>query len=140
TRAIRQDAGRVEALGGRVYRHKLVVYVIGGVVAGMAGALSAQTAKVASLSMLDFQQSAAVLIMVVLGGTRRLEGALVGAVGFMVIQHLAANVNPQHWLLAIGVLLIATMVFLPGGLVQLGDHVAARWRRRRGSAGGAHGA
>jgi branched-chain amino acid transport system permease protein len=134
-RAIRQDAGRVAALGGRVYRHKLAVYTIGGVAAGLAGALSAQTTKVASLSMLDFQQSAAVLIMVVLGGTARLEGAIFGTLVFMVIQHFAANVNPQHWLLAIGCMLVFTMLVLPGGLVQLVDRFSD-WRKRTQREGG----
>jgi branched-chain amino acid transport system permease protein len=105
------------------------------VAAGLAGALSAQTTKVASLSMLDFQQSAAVLIMVVLGGTARLEGAIFGTLVFMVIQHFAANVNPQHWLLAIGCMLVFTMLVLPGGLVQLVDRFSD-WRKRTQREGG----
>lgn len=123
TRAIRLDAGRVEALGGRVYPHLVMAYAIGGFVAGIAGALTVQTTKVASLSMLDFQVSASVLIMVVLGGTNRLAGALIGTVVYMTIHHVAANLSPHHWLLVIGILLVATMVALPGGLIQLVDVV-----------------
>ena len=119
TRAIRLDAGRVEALGGRVFVHLLAVYAVGGFVAGLAGAIMTQTTKVASLSMLDFHLSASVLIMVVLGGTSRLSGALLGTVVYMSIHHLASNLSPHHWLLAIGIMLIATMMYLPGGLVQL---------------------
>ncbi len=132
-RAIRLDAGRVEALGGRVYRHLLAVYAVGGFAAGLAGALTAQTAKVASLSMLDFQLSAGVLIMVVLGGTSRLAGAIIGTIAYMVIHHVASNLSPHHWLLVIGILLICTMVFLPGGLIQLYDMArdrVAAWRGR----------
>lgn len=124
-RAIRLDAGRVEALGGRVYQHLLMVYVIGGFVAGLAGAITAQTAKVASLSMLDFQLSAGVLVMVVLGGSSRLAGALIGTVAYMLIHHLASNLSPHHWLLVIGALLVGTMVFLPGGLIELADRAKA---------------
>jgi len=120
-RAIRLDAGRVEALGGRVYQHLLMIYVVGGFVAGLAGAITAQTAKVASLSMLDFHLSAGVLVIVVLGGSGRLAGALVGTVAYMLIHHLASSLSPHHWLLVIGTLLIATMVFLPGGLIELAD-------------------
>ncbi|MDP3252435.1 MAG: branched-chain amino acid ABC transporter permease [Hydrogenophaga sp.] len=128
-RAIRQDAGRVEALGGRVYRHLLLVYSVGGFVAGLAGAITAQTTKVASLSMLDFHLSAGVLIMVVLGGTRRLAGALLGTVTYMVIHHIASGLSPHHWLLVIGLLLIVTMVALPGGLIELVDRAAVLGRR-----------
>lgn len=129
TRAIRLDSGRVEALGGRVFLHLLVVYAIGGLVAGVAGAVMTQTTKVASLSMLDFNLSASVLIMVVLGGTSRLAGAILGAVAYMAIHHIAANLSPHHWLLAIGLMLIATMMFLPGGLIQMVD--LARRRQLR---------
>ncbi len=130
-RAIRLDAGRVEALGGCVYRHLLLVYVIGGFVAGLAGAVTAQTAKVASLSMLDFHLSAGVLIMVVLGGTGRLAGALLGTVTYMVIHHIASRLSPHHWLLVIGLLLIVTMVVLPGGLIELVDRAKAAMARFR---------
>lgn len=129
TRAIHLDAGRVEALGGRVFLHLLVVYAVGGCVAGMAGALTTQTSKVASLSMLDFQLSAGVLIMVVLGGTSRLSGAIFGTLAYMAIHHVAANLSPHHWLLVIGLMLIATMTFLPGGLIQLADIATRRWTR-----------
>lgn len=121
TRAIRLDSGRVEALGGRVFLHLLAVYAIGGFVAGLAGAVMTQTTKVASLSMLDFHLSAGVLIMVVLGGSSRLGGAILGTVVYMGIHHVASNLSPHHWLLAIGLMLIATMMYLPGGLIQLVD-------------------
>jgi branched-chain amino acid transport system permease protein len=136
TRAIRMDAGRVEALGGRVYPHLLLVYGAGGLAAGIAGAITAQTTKVASLSMLDFHLSASVLIMVVLGGTSRLGGAVLGTIAYMVIHHVAADLSPHHWLLVIGVLLVATMVFLPGGLIELVDRAAAIARRLAGRSTG----
>lgn len=138
-RAIRLDAGRVEALGGRVYLHLLAVYAVGGFIAGLGGAVTAQSAKVVSLSMLDFHLSAGVLIMVVLGGTSRLSGAIVGTIAYMVIQHVASGLSPHHWLLVIGMLLVLTMVFLPGGLIQLADITGQRvrsWRRLRRPEGG----
>ena len=135
TRAIRLDAGRVEALGGRVFLHLLAVYAVGGCVAGLAGAVMTQTTKVASLSMLDFHLSAGVLIMVVLGGTARLGGAILGTVVYMAIHHVAASLSPHHWLLVIGLMLVATMMYLPGGLIQLVD-LPRRWRGRDTDAGG----
>jgi branched-chain amino acid transport system permease protein len=128
-RAIRLDAGRVEALGGRVYFHLVCVYVVGGFVAGLAGALTAQTSKVASLSMLDFQTSAGVLIMVVLGGSRRLSGAVLGTVAYMSIQHVASTLNPYHWLFFIGAMLIAVLLVLPNGLIDLVDRATSALRR-----------
>ncbi len=136
-RAIRLDAGRVEALGGRVYLHLLSVYGIGGFVAGLAGALTAQTSKVASLSMLDFHTSAGVLIMVVLGGTRRLSGAVLGTVAYMGIQHVASTLNPYHWLFIIGAMLITILIVLPDGLIELVDRSVSLAKRLTGQRGAA---
>lgn len=135
-RAIRQDPGRVQALGGRVYLHLLVVYTVGGIVAGLAGALTAQTSKVANLFMLDFTTSAGVVVMIVLGGTRRLSGAVLGTVAYMTIQHIASTLNPYHWLFVIGSMLIFVLVVLPEGLIGLLDRGAAYAKRLGGHGGG----
>ncbi|WP_269758684.1 branched-chain amino acid ABC transporter permease [Variovorax sp. E3] len=128
-RAIRQDPGRVQALGGRVYLHLLTVYTVGGVVAGLAGALTAQTSKVANLFMLDFTTSAGVVVMIVLGGARRLSGAVLGTVAYMTIHHIASTLNPYHWLFFIGSMLIVVLIVLPEGLIGLVDRVVAYTRR-----------
>jgi branched-chain amino acid transport system permease protein len=134
-RAIRQDPGRVQALGGRVYPHLLAVYTIGGLLAGIAGALTAQTSNVANLSMLDFQTSAGVVVMMVLGGRRRLSGAILGTVAYMTIHHVASTLNPHHWLFVIGLMLIFVLVVLPEGLVGIVDRAVLLGRRfvRRGA-------
>lgn len=131
SRAIRLDAGRVETLGGRVYPHLLVVYVIGGAVAGLAGALMVQTTGVVSLSMLDFNLSASVLIMVVLGGIQRPAGAILGTITYMAIHHVASGLNPHHWLFVIGAMLVVVMVALPGGLLDLWDRGVTWVKNRR---------
>lgn len=128
-RAIRQDAGRIAALGGRVYPHLLAVYTVGGFLAGIAGALTAQTSKVANLSTLDFQTSTGVVVMMVLGGRRRLSGAVLGTVAFMTIQHIASTLNPHHWLFVIGLMLIFVLVVLPEGLIGIVDRTVLLVRR-----------
>lgn len=135
-KAIRQDPGRVQALGGRVYLHLLAVYTVGGIVAGLAGALTAQTSKVANLFMLDFTTSAGVVVMIVLGGTRRLAGAVLGTVAYMTIHHIASTLNPYHWLFFIGSMLIVVLIVLPEGLIGILDR-AATYAKRLGSNGGA---
>lgn len=135
-KAIRQDPGRVQALGGRVYLHLLAVYTVGGIVAGLAGALTAQTSKVANLFMLDFTTSAGVVVMIVLGGTRRLSGAVLGTVAYMTIHHIASTMNPYHWLFIIGSMLIVVLIVLPEGLIGLLDRATA-YAKRLGTGGGA---
>jgi branched-chain amino acid transport system permease protein len=119
TRAIKADPGRIESLGGNVRRHLMKVYCIAGAAAGIAGAINAQTAAVVSLDSLGFMVSINVLIMVVLGGTQRLYGAVVGAAVLLGIQHAASNFNPHHWLFVVGGLLLLVMLAMPGGLIGL---------------------
>ena len=128
-RGIRADPMRMRAVGAPVFRHLLCVYSLGGAVAGVAGALSAQTAQVVGLNNLGFELSAEGLVMLTIGGVRHLAGALLGVPAFMIIRHVAATINPYHWLLVIGLLLIVTILFLPQGLYGLIERWRAGFRR-----------
>jgi branched-chain amino acid transport system permease protein len=126
SRGIHSDPHRMRALGCNTYRHLLIVFTIGGLFAGLSGALSAQVAQVVGLSSLSFGTSGDALVMLIVGGSARLPGALIGAVVFMTVEHVAATVNPYHWLFIIGGLLIVTVLVLPGGLVSVVDWAVAR--------------
>ena len=115
---IREDRIRMTALGCNVYRHTLLMYVLGGVFAGVAGAVMAQTTQVVGLSSLGFTWSAEALVMLVLGGMGRLWGAILGTVLFMVVHHFASAFDPFKWMFVIGGLLVVVVLVFPGGLVQ----------------------
>ena len=83
----------------------------------------------ASLDTLSFTLSANVLVMLALGGTGRLYGAVLGAVVFMVLSDRIAAIDPTNWLAALGVLLIVVVRFAPDGLIGLVDRLTARLRR-----------
>ncbi len=125
-RGIKGDQLRMRAVGAPVFKHLLSVYVLGGAFAGVAGALSAQTTQVVGLSNLGFELSAEGVVMLTIGGVGSLTGALLGVPVFMIIRHVAAAINPYHWLFVIGVLLIVTILFLPQGVHGLLD----RWYKR----------
>jgi branched-chain amino acid transport system permease protein len=125
-RGIRSDQSRMQALGSDVHRQLLVVFTIGGFFAGLAGALTAQTSQVVGLSSLGFSASGDALVMLIVGGSRRLSGAIIGTIVFMVIHHFASAINPYHWQFVIGALLVACVLALPNGLVGLIDIVRAK--------------
>lgn len=121
---IREDRLRMTALGCDIYRHTLLMYVIGGAFAGVAGAVMAQTTQVVGLSSLGFTWSAEALVMLVLGGMGRLWGAVFGTVLFMLVHHFASAFDPFKWMFVIGGLLVAVVLVFPGGLVQAFERFA----------------
>ena len=112
-RGIHESRARMAALGTPVYRRLLGIYTVAGALAGVAGALSAQTTAVVGLDSLSFALSAEVLVMLILGGAGRLTGALVGAAIFLVLHHTASSINPYHWLFIVGGLLMLVVLLPP---------------------------
>jgi branched-chain amino acid transport system permease protein len=132
-RGIKQDPMRVKAMGASAYPALVKMYAISGAVAGIAGALAAVTAGVVGLDSVSFERSAEALVMLVLGGTGSLHGALIGTVVFQLFEHIVSAANPFHWLTLVGVLLIAVVLFLPDGLKGVGA-AARRLARKREAA------
>jgi branched-chain amino acid transport system permease protein len=116
-RGIRENVTRMPAIGAP-YRLRLQkIFTISAAIAGVAGALLAQTTETVSLETLGFQRSADVVVMLILGGTGRLYGAIVGAIIFMVARDQLADMNPQYWYFWIGLLLMAVVLFMPNGIL-----------------------
>jgi branched-chain amino acid transport system permease protein len=116
-RGIRENATRMPAIGAPSAAHIRKVYSIAAVMAGIAGALLAQTTETVSLETLGFQRSADVLVILILGGAGRLYGGLVGAIIYMVARDQFSGINPQYWYFWIGALLVAVVIFLPNGIL-----------------------
>jgi branched-chain amino acid transport system permease protein len=133
-RGIRENALRMPALGAPSRAHIRKIYTIAAVMAGIAGALLAQTTETVSLESLGFQRSADVLVILILGGTGRLYGGLIGAIIFMVARDQFSGNTPQFWYFWIGALLVAVVMFLPngilGGLARLTAKLMASRRSR----------
>lgn len=127
--AIRQDPVRVRAMGAPVYFTLVRMYVISGAVAGLGGALSTVSTKVVALDSLSFTLSAEALVMLVLGGAGNLFGALLGTLVFVWFEDLVSAINPFHWLTMVGALLVAVVLFAPGGITGGGRQL---WNRVRG--------
>ncbi|HTZ02505.1 MAG TPA: branched-chain amino acid ABC transporter permease [Xanthobacteraceae bacterium] len=116
-RGIRENGQRMPAIGAATRAHIRTIYTIAAVMAGIAGALLAQTTETVSLETLGFQRSADVLVMLILGGTGRLYGGPIGAIVYMVARDQFSGLNPQYWYFWIGLLLIAVVMFMPDGIL-----------------------
>ena len=116
-RGIRENSARMPAIGAPILSHIRTIYTIAAIIAGIAGAMLTQTTETASLESLGFQRSADVLVMLIIGGTGRLYGGLIGAAVYMVARDQFSGLNPQYWYFWIGLLLIAIVMFLPNGIL-----------------------
>jgi branched-chain amino acid transport system permease protein len=129
-RGIRENGLRMPAIGASTHAHIQMIYTIAAIIAGIAGAMLAETTETVSLEALGFQRSADVLVMLILGGTGRLYGGLIGAAVYMVARDQFSGLNPQYWYFWIGLLLIAVVMFLPNGILGGLTHFAQRLRSR----------
>jgi branched-chain amino acid transport system permease protein len=133
---IRQSPRRMRAIGTPVWWRLVAIYTLSAGMAGSAGALSAYAASFVGLSVLSLFTSGIVAVMLILGGTRRIYGAFIGAAVYYLVQDYTASVSPYLWEFVIGGLLIAVVLFLEGGLMGLLDilyaAVARQFRRKPG--------
>jgi branched-chain amino acid transport system permease protein len=126
---IRENVGRMHAIGSPVRLRLVVVYTIAAAISGVAGALFTQTNAYVTLGVFDFDNSAGVMVMLILGGTGRLYGAFVGAVIYMVLQDYLSKESQQYWHFGIGLLLVLTVLFARRGLLGLFEDAGAFLRR-----------
>jgi branched-chain amino acid transport system permease protein len=131
-RGIREGGKRMPAIGAPVVTRLQTIFTIAAGIAGIAGALLAQTTQFAGIDSLGFPRSAELMIMLVLGGTGRLYGGLIGAAIFMIAHDYLSSIDPVYWEFWIGFLLVVIVLFAQGGI--LGGLSSLRERFGKGSA------
>ncbi len=124
-KGIRLNVARMPALGASVNARLAAVYTLGAAYAGVAGALLAQTTQFVALDVLSFNRSAELLLILVLGGSGNLYGAIIGTIVFMSAHHVLSDMNPEYWQFWLGALLLVIVLFardgVMGGLRRLGQ-------------------
>jgi branched-chain amino acid transport system permease protein len=115
-RGIHENEARMEAVGYAVDRYKLLAFVIAGVFAGLAGSLYAQFNGSITPDAFFWTTSGEALLMVIIGGTGTLGGAVLGAAAFILLQSLVSTYT-ERWMLILGVTFILFVLFAPGGIV-----------------------
>jgi branched-chain amino acid transport system permease protein len=115
-RGIHENEARMAAVGYAVDRYKLVAFVIAGVFAGVAGSLYVQFNGSITPDAFFWKTSGEALLMVIIGGTGTLGGALLGAAAFILLQSLVSTYT-ERWMLILGVTFVLFVLFAPGGIV-----------------------
>jgi branched-chain amino acid transport system permease protein len=127
-RAVKGNPLRAQALGFAPYPYRLTAYVIAGGIGGAAGFLFANATEFVAPAYLSWQRSGELLFMVILGGLSGLHGALLGALGFVLLEEWLSH-QWEHWRIVFGVLLILAVLFLPGGLSGVPAQLSRGLRR-----------
>ncbi|MEM6761986.1 MAG: branched-chain amino acid ABC transporter permease [Pseudomonadota bacterium] len=126
-RAAKENPARVAAMGFDVFRFRLIAYVIAGVLAGIGGFLLAHRTEFISPTLSSWQTSGDLIIIVILGGLGTRNGALIGALFFVLLEEFLSNIT-QNWRLLFAPILLCVVLFAKGGLTGL----VTRWSGSRG--------
>ena len=123
---IRENLLRMHAVGAPVRARQVLAYTVSAALAGVAGALFTQANGYVNLAVLGLERSAGVMIVLILGGYGRLYGAFVGAIAYMLLEHVLAKAYPTAWQLGLGITLIAVALFARNGVIGMFDKLRRR--------------
>jgi branched-chain amino acid transport system permease protein len=118
-RGIRDNEPRMRALGYNTYLYKLTAFVIAGTLAGVAGGLFAAQQRLVTPGDLGMASSVAALLAVIIGGEGTLWGPCLGAAIVVELRDVLSSSLGGHGSLVLGVVFVAVVFLLPGGLARL---------------------
>ncbi len=157
-RAIKTNQTRLNYTGLNARPYTLAAFVISGMYAGLAGGLLASMDPLAGAERMQWTASGEVVLMTILGGAGTLMGPVLGAGFIKYFENIFSKINDtvlhgwfawmpdgmentivylihpfvgKGWHLTLGLLFMVVVIFLPGGLVEGGQRIAAFIRRRR---------
>jgi len=120
--AIRDDDAAARAMGVNVPKFQIMSNAIAGVYCGVAGVLYAHMTTYISPDIFEFKNALFVLTATLIGGMGSLVGSLVGGYGMPLVQEwLRAFRNWQ--LVGFGIAIMLVVLFMPGGVVGLGQKI-----------------
>jgi urea transport system permease protein len=124
--AVRDAESRTRFIGYRVESYKLWVFAFSAVLAGVAGALYVPQVGIINPSEFQPINSIEVVVWVAVGGRGTLYGAVAGAVLVNYAKTYFTAALPEFWLYALGALFVLVTLFLPKGVVGLGERFVRR--------------
>jgi branched-chain amino acid transport system permease protein len=137
---LRDEPHRMRALGFNVTLHRILAFTLAAFVAAIAGVLSVWYNRRISPGSINLAQTIDVLIIAVVGGLYRLEGAWVGALTYALLDNYSREwtptignvLGPERFNTIIGVVFLVIVLLSPGGLVGLWERGRELIARRRG--------
>ncbi len=126
TEAVRDNEERARFIGLRTLLPRAALYALSAGITALAGVLAALNTGFVSPESLHWSLSGVALMMVVVGGTKKLWGPALGAAVYFFAKDVLGE-HSQHWMAVFGIALIVVIVFAPEGLSGL---LGRFWLRR----------
>jgi len=160
-RAVKSNQQRMNYTGLSTKPYMLAAFVISGMYAGLGGGLLAAMDPLTGADRMFWTESGEIVVMSILGGVGTLIGPVLGAGLINYLQNIVSKINKdvlhqwfaalpdgledfmvalvypfvdKGWHLTLGLMFMAVVIFLPGGLVELGTRIGRLFRRRKAPA------
>ena len=132
-RAIRDSENRVLFSGYAAANFKLFVFVLAGMIAGVAGALYVPQVGIINPSQMEPAKSLEAVVWVAVGGRATLIGPIIGAIGVNAVKSWASQAYPAYWPILLGGMFVLVVLFMPKGIVGLPEQLKGVWNRYKNS-------
>ena len=113
---IRDSESRLRFAGYRVESYQIAIFVIGALIAAVAGMLYLPQTGIITPGRMDVKASIEMLVWVALGGRGNLKGAVAGALAVNALYSIFTSLMPEAWPYILGVLYIVTVLYMKNGL------------------------
>ena len=133
--SIREDEIASEAMGVNTTKYKTLAFVIGAMLASVAGALYACNFFVIQPDLFNFNKSIDILVMVVFGGMGSITGSLIAAIFIGILNTVLQSFSSIRMIIY-GLALVGIMIFRPGGLLGTKEFTFSALFKRRKKKGG----
>jgi branched-chain amino acid transport system permease protein len=137
---VRDDPIRMRALGYHVEVHRTLAFGVAALIAAAAGILSVWYNRRIDPGSVALGQVIDVLVIAVIGGLYRLQGAWIGALAFVLLDNYSRSwtpeigsvLGPERFNTLLGLIFLAIILISPGGLVGAWEQARDRIRALRG--------
>jgi len=126
-RALADNEIRIEYSGESARRVLYITYIVSGALGGVSGVLAAFTVGHIVPEYSFWIQSGDFVFVAILGGYGSVLGPLIGSVAFEFIRTYASKYFPNEWQMTLGIIMLAIILFRPGGLWAIYESLAARF-------------
>jgi len=130
-RALADNEIRIEYSGESARRVLYITYIVSGALGAVSGVLAAFTVGHIVPEYSFWIQSGDFVFVALLGGYGSVLGPLIGSIAFEFIRTYASKYFPNEWQMTLGIIMLAIILFRPGGLWAIYEELAARVGRRK---------